>query len=339
MIITWILIGICLCHSALFSGLNLGFFGISRLSLAVQSESQNLDARRILKLRKDAHLLLATLLWGNVSCNVLLALFAESVLSGVAAFLFSTIGITFLGEIIPQAYLAKNTLKASVILVPVVKMYQVILYPLAKPTALLLDKWLGKEKVSFFQENEIEILLKKHENSEHTNLGFLETMGAINFLKLDDVLLKNEGEHIDPNSIIRITTDENGKAIFPSYKNTPTDPFIQEINKSGKKWIVAVNEEDNPVLVLDADHFLRDCIYGGKHIDIHNYCHSPIIVADSNILLGHVILKLKVLAKNKEDDVIDHDVILLWDKEKRIITGADILGRLLRGIVITVATN
>jgi len=30
--------------------------------------------------------------------------------------------------------------------------------------------------------------------------------------------------------------------------------------------------------------------------------------------------------------VIDNDLILCWDKKRRIITGADILGRLLRGI-------
>ena len=34
-----------------------------------------------------------------------------------------------------------------------------------------------------------------------------------------------------------------------------------------------------------------------------------------------------------EDDVIDNDLILVWGEEKRIITGADLLGRLLRGIV------
>jgi metal transporter CNNM len=35
-----------------------------------------------------------------------------------------------------------------------------------------------------------------------------------------------------------------------------------------------------------------------------------------------------------EDDVIDNDLILVWGEEKRIITGSDILGRLLRGISI-----
>jgi len=34
-----------------------------------------------------------------------------------------------------------------------------------------------------------------------------------------------------------------------------------------------------------------------------------------------------------DDDVVDRDLILLWTAgEKRVLTGADILGRLLRGI-------
>jgi CBS domain containing-hemolysin-like protein len=34
----------------------------------------------------------------------------------------------------------------------------------------------------------------------------------------------------------------------------------------------------------------------------------------------------------EQDDVVGHDVILLWNRNKRIITGADLLGRLPRGI-------
>ena len=32
------------------------------------------------------------------------------------------------------------------------------------------------------------------------------------------------------------------------------------------------------------------------------------------------------------NDVVDEDFILLWGEQKRVITGSDILGRLLRGI-------
>jgi hypothetical protein len=44
------------------------------------------------------------------------------------------------------------------------------------------------------------------------------------------------------------------------------------------------------------------------------------------------ISSFQIDAKHAEDDVIDNDIILIWGNERRIITGADILGRLLRGI-------
>ena len=154
----WIGILICLVHSAIFSGLNLGFFGLSRLRLEVQADIGDEDAKRILGLRKDAHLLLSTLLWGNVASNVLLALIAESVFTGVGAFIFSTVGITFFGEIFPQAYLSRHVLKVSNILVPIIRFYQFIFYLIAKPTAVILDRWLGKEKIGYFSEEEITIL-------------------------------------------------------------------------------------------------------------------------------------------------------------------------------------
>ena len=332
MMLKWIGIFICLFHSAIFSGLNLGFFGQSRLKLFVQAKNKNQDARRILSLRKDAHFLLATLLWGNVASNVLLALLAESVMTGLGAFLFSTIFITFLGEIFPQAYLSKHALKTSSILVPVVKLYQVLLYPLAKPTGTLLDKWLGKEQITYFQEQEIEILLESHAKNKLTDLEHMETIGAINFLRIDDIKVEHEGEIINPKSIIQLPLTEKGLPVFPSFEEDEDDEFLQKVHISQEKWIIFTDPEDNPVLVLNADQFLRDVLYGEPK-SIFMYCHRPIVIREKNTLLGEVILQLKVRPEHKEDDVVDNDLILYWGHEKRIITGADILGRLLRGIV------
>ena len=86
----------------MFSGLNLAFFSISRLRLEAEAEQGKAGARRILDLRRDANFLLCTILWGNVSVNVLLALLSESILAGLGGFIFSTAGITFVGEILPQ---------------------------------------------------------------------------------------------------------------------------------------------------------------------------------------------------------------------------------------------
>ena len=83
---------------------------------------------------------------------------------------------------------------------------------------------------------------------------------------------------------------------------------------------------------MNADQFLRDVLYGDLK-SVYTYCHRPIIITKPGTLLGEVILKFKVHPEHSEDDVVDNDLILYWNHQKRIITGADILGRLLRGIV------
>ena len=328
----WIGILICLLHSAMFSGLNLGFFGLSRLKLEVQADIGNKDALRILNLRKDSHFLLATLLWGNVASNVLLALLANSLLAGVGAFIFSTFGITFFGEILPQAYLSRNALRASTLLVPIVRFYQIILFIIAKPTALLLDVWLGRERIGYFKEKEIMHMLHRHAAATDSDIGHLETTGAMNFLELDDIKLVDEGEKINPLSIIQLPVNENGLPVFPEFELEAKNPFLQKLHASEEKWVIITNEAGEPLLVLNADQFLRDVMYAKEVRSIYTYCHRPIIVTQIGTTLGEVINQFKVRPESAEDDVIDNDIILYWGKKKRIITGADILGRLLRGI-------
>ena len=82
----WLGIIFCVSQSALFSGLNLAVFSVSRLRLEVEVSSGNRDAARVVKLREDSNFLLTTILWGNVSINVLLTLLSNSVLAGVSAF-------------------------------------------------------------------------------------------------------------------------------------------------------------------------------------------------------------------------------------------------------------
>ena len=329
----WCGVAISLLHSALFSGLNLGFFGVSRLRLELLAEAGNEDARRILNLRKDAYYLLSTILWGNVASNVMIALLTDSVMSGVYAFILSIFGITLFGEIFPQAYLAKNVLKMSFMVVPIVRFYQTLLYPIARPTALLLDLWLGKEKILYFNEKEIVIMLKRQAQSKITDVGGLESLGAMNFLALDDVKVKDAGEVINPRSIITLPVSENGQPIFPSFSQDANDPFLQTIQASREKWVIITDSLKNPVLVINADLFLRDVAYEEEIKSILTYSHRPIVVTTPETVLGEVIFKFKVHAESSEDDVIDDDLILYWAEQKRIITGADILGRLLRGIV------
>src|ERR1044071_9473197 len=114
----WAGIAVCILHSALFSGLNLGLFSISRLRLEIAADIGNQDAITVRQIRTNSNRALATIIWGNAGSNVILTLLSGSVLSGVASFAFSTVVITWLCEIIPQAYFSRHSLRMSSRLAP-----------------------------------------------------------------------------------------------------------------------------------------------------------------------------------------------------------------------------
>jgi metal transporter CNNM len=327
----WAGIALCLSQSAMFSGLNLAFFSISRLRLEVESRQGNKAAATVLALRNDSNFLLTTILWGNVGINVLLTLLSNQILVGIGAFMFSTVFITLFGEIVPQAYFSRNALRFAGWLSPVLKVYQIILYPVAKPAAILLDKWLGIDDVQLYKEKQFKEMIALHVSDETSDIDAVEGTGALNFLKLDDLVVAEEGEYLDPESIIMLPSP-NGEVLFPEYTCSMNDPFLRRIQLSKKKWVIFIDEQGSPHLALDADEFLREVIFTNAPLDPHHFCHRPIIITDPGTPLDQVISRLKVYPERTEDDVIDEDVILLWGDQKKVITGADILGRLLRGI-------
>jgi hypothetical protein len=329
----WIGIVLCISQSAMFSGLNLALLSISRLRLEVEASAGNSSALKILKLRRDFNFLLTTILWGNVAVNVLLALLSKSVMAGVTAFLFSTFLITFIGEIAPQAYFSRHAMRMGALLAPVLRFYQWFLYPVAKPSAMVLGWWLGEEGIRYFRERDLRTVIRKHIEAEETDVDRLEGIGALNFLALDDIAVTQEGEHVDPESVIRLTIKDD-MPVFPEFERHAMDPFLLDVNSSGKKWVIIVDEKEQPCMVLNANAFLRDAVFSNDTINPYIYCHRPIIVKDPATLLGKVLSSLKVYPKSDIDDVIDNDLILIWSKEKRVITGSDVLGRLLRGIVL-----
>ncbi len=326
----WLGVIACILQSGAFSGLNLAVFSLSLLRLQVEADGGNADAVKVIELRKRANEVLATVIWGNVMTNVLLTLLSDSVLAGVGAFFFSAFAITLLGEILPQAYFSRNALRMTSRFLPFLTFYRVVLFPLAKPTALLLDWWLGKEGVAYMKEQDIRQLLARHADSGG-NIGKLEARGAQNFLDLDDVSVCDEGEIVHSESILSLPV-ANQRCVLPPFDRSPSDPFLRKIDASGMKWVIITDPEGEPVFVLDAHHFLRDALFAELATDATAYWHRPIVIRDMKARLGDVIGRMKVIQQRPDDDVIENDLILVWGPMKRIITGSDLLGRLLRGI-------
>jgi hypothetical protein len=327
--LTWFAIAFCVTQSAMFSGGNLAFYRLSRLRLEVEAKRDE-RASRVLRLRRDSNFLLATILWGNVAINVLLALLANSVLIGVVAFFFSTFIITWFGEIMPQAYFSRHPLRTAALLAPIMRFYQFLLFPVARPTARFLDWWLGQEAIEYMHEPLLRDILKAHVRSPQTEVSDVEGIGALNFLDIDDLSTVEEGELLSDASIIELPVDLDLPR-FPEVEARADDEFLQQINASGKKWVILVDSTGEPQLALDVDQFTRAALYGNAPLQPYNHCHRPVIVRDRSTTLGDVIRQLKGAAENT-NQAIRNDVVLIWLDQRRIITGSDILARLLTGI-------
>jgi hypothetical protein len=159
----WIWIGIiaCITLSALFAGLNLAIFSLSQLRLQIEPDGGNKDAARVLDLRKNSNQVLATVIWGNVGTNVFLTLLCVSVLAGLGAFFFSAVVITLFGEIAPQAYFSRNALRMTARLLPFLIFWRAALFFVARPTAILLDWWLGVEGIAYLHERDVRSLVAR----------------------------------------------------------------------------------------------------------------------------------------------------------------------------------
>jgi len=329
--LAWMGIVLCVLQSGSFSGLNLSLFGISALRLEAQAAAGSQDAARLLELRRDPNFLLTTVLWGNVGTNVLLTLVSESVLAGALGFVFSTFVITFGGEILPQAYFSRHALRMATRMRPFLRFWQVVLYPVAKPTALLLDAWLGRESLDYLREAELREVIKRYVASPSTEIGRVEGIGVLNFMALDDLCVADEGELLDPRSVIELP-EADGRPVYPAFEASRMDPFLQQVEASGMKWVVVVSPRGEPLRVLDADAFLRTAALSDGAPEVELFTHVPIVVRDAKTKIDEVLPRLRSHRTQAGEDVIDDDVILVWADPHRIITGADILGRLLRGI-------
>lgn len=325
-VFVWIGIFLCLSQSAMFSGLNLACFSVSRLQLEIEASQNNKDAIKVLSLRKDSNFLLTTILWGNVGVNTLLALLSGSVLGGIAAFLFSTVFITVFAEIIPQSSFSRNAVRAAALLSPALRFYQVVLYPVAKPTAKFLDWWLGSEGVHYLREEMLKQYIAKSMGASGSDIGTFEGRGAVNFLALDSRRVGEEGKIIEPNSVVSLPVVDGSLAV-PQQARSSDDGFVRRVQASGRKWVILTDPDGTPHLLLNADRFLRT-VCSEKSADPRNYCVNPIITNDPQATLEQTLMN----AKLTDNDSSEQGVILFWGTEKRIIAHADLLRRLFEGV-------
>jgi metal transporter CNNM len=130
---------------ALIAGLFLGYLTLDAMDLKIlQRSSLDEDERKyaaaVYPLVKQRHLLLVTLLMLNALAYEALPLFLDNLVPTWLAVVLSTTLVLLFGEILPSAiFTGPDQLALAFRMVPLVKLLLFVMYPVARPCAMLLD--------------------------------------------------------------------------------------------------------------------------------------------------------------------------------------------------------
>ncbi|KXS15262.1 DUF21-domain-containing protein [Gonapodya prolifera JEL478] len=163
----------------LFAGLTLGMMSLDVTNLEILkqagSPSEQKYAKIILPLRKRGHLLLITLLLGNVVVNETLPIILDNLTGGapaVVAIVISTVVVVIFGEIIPASVIPRFGLAFGAAFTWPVTVLMYILYPLVWPIGRLLDWVIGENEQTSYERKELKALVGLHGTGQ---LGDLRT--------------------------------------------------------------------------------------------------------------------------------------------------------------------
>ncbi|XP_017858456.1 PREDICTED: metal transporter CNNM4 [Drosophila arizonae] len=159
-----VIIVICLCFSALFSGLNLGLMALDRTELKILrntgTEKERKYAAKIAPVRDQGNYLLCSILLGNVLVNSTFTILLDGLTSGLFAVIFSTLAIVLFGEITPQAVCSRHGLAIGAKTILITKTVMAITAPLSYPISRLLDALLGEEIGNVFNRERLKELVR-----------------------------------------------------------------------------------------------------------------------------------------------------------------------------------
>ncbi|ORE03015.1 hypothetical protein BCV72DRAFT_252130 [Rhizopus microsporus var. microsporus] len=137
------------------------------------SESEKKHALQVLSLLdKGKYWVLVTLLLSNVIVNETLPIVLDSLIGGgIWAILISTALIVIFGEVIPQCK-SKNMAWPLVQNVPskIVLVIMYLLYPIAYPTSLVLNYFLGTTRGTTYKKAGLKCLVSMHQSDDTEGL-------------------------------------------------------------------------------------------------------------------------------------------------------------------------
>jgi len=267
-----VLIFLLVC-SALISGAEVAFFGLSNTDVNEIIERKTVKGDLVAKLLKRPKKLLATILIANNAINIgivlLFSTIGDILFTGIDYMLFGVISVRFLlevvlatflilmfGEILPKVYANRNRIDFSHFMAYPLRALDFLFSPLSLPmrsaTIFMYDK-LGKEKSNLSVDHLSQALeLTSEGDTTKEEQKILE--GIVSF------------GNTDTKQVMRPRID-----IFALDENMKFPQIVEEIKKNGYSRIPVFSENmDNVLGVL----YVKDLL---SHIDKKSYNWMPLI--------------------------------------------------------------
>jgi metal transporter CNNM len=268
-----IILGCCLILlSALFSGLTLGLMSLDPVGLEIIAEGGDTDereyAKTIIPVRKNGNLLLCTLLLGNTAVNSLISILMASVTTGVIGLVVSTLSIVCFGEITPQALCSRHGLYIGAKTIYVMKFFIILMFVVAYPISLILDRILGVDIGSFHSHEELKHLVRVHvekpEGQEESGLTSHDATILTGVLEYKHVHVREVMTELDKVYMIELNTRLSFSVLMDIYKSGFTRIPVYEEHRSN---IVGVLFTKDLILIDPDDEIELSALlafHGGK---------------------------------------------------------------------------
>lgn len=248
-------VAILVVFAGVFSGLNISLMSLSVIDLKRKARLGNGMAKRVLPLRQNSHLSLASILFANVGVVSASSLLLEHHFNGWIAGIATTILMVVFGEVLPQAIFVKSALRFTSFFAPLIKLVTFLTYPLSKPLQLALDKIIGEETRVLHSRQELGLIIGEHQTSDTSELDEDEVEIIKSALQLSE---KTVGEIMQPikevfwlpidATLDTKTVDDitaHGYSRIPILSRDKTDCFGVLLMKD----MVDIDFDDNPVAI------------------------------------------------------------------------------------------
>ncbi|KAF8322653.1 DUF21-domain-containing protein, partial [Clavulina sp. PMI_390] len=167
-----VMIPILVLLSGTLAGLTLGYMSLDETQLRVLSVSgtpqQQVWAKKIEPIRKNGHLLLTTLLVGNMVVNETLPVLTDNVLGGgIQGVVVSTVLVIIFAEIIPQSLCSRYGLQIGAYMAGFTQCLIWAMFIICWPISKVLEFVLGPHHGIVYRRDELKELINIHSAMSH----------------------------------------------------------------------------------------------------------------------------------------------------------------------------